>query len=50
MPRRVTISYQNTLNAGIETIDRHSVPYAVAESRSATPNSIDGATFANNAG
>jgi len=50
MPRRATISYQHTLDVGIEAIERHSLPFLASESSSPTHILVNATTFTNNAG
>jgi hypothetical protein len=50
VPRRATISYNNTPDAGIETIERHQVPFLAFESGSPTLTLVNATTFTNNAG
>ena len=50
MPGRATISYKNTLDVGIETIERHRVPLLASESGSPTNILVNATIFTNNAG
>jgi hypothetical protein len=49
VPRRATISYNNTLDAGIETIERHRVPFLASEAGSPPNILVNATTFTNNA-
>jgi hypothetical protein len=50
MPRRATISCKHTLDAGIETIERHRVPLVAGEFALPTHVLVNATVFTNNAG
>jgi hypothetical protein len=50
VPRRATIACKNTLDAGIETIERHRMSLAACELGSPTHVLVNATVFTNNAG
>jgi hypothetical protein len=50
LPCRATISYNNPLAVGIETIERHRATPVASESGSPTLILVNATTFTNNAG